>query len=440
MNVQDSLHMRGLLSRIGYQSVDEPFEADLILLVGCSVREKAVDKVYSDLGRIRRLVKDNPDLIVGLAGCVAQQEKKKLLQRFPFLDLIFGPDAIRELPEMVKKVINEKKKGKMASPVLRTRFHSRKDFEFVNLITNRDENRASAYVNIQKGCDNVCSYCIVPQVRGGEVSRPSKEIVDEVKALVDLGVKDVTLLGQNVNSYGLKDPGEISFPKLLEKIASETDLKRLRFTTPHPKDVKEDLINLFKDLEILPPHFHLPVQSGSNRILKAMRRYYTREDYLNQVELLRKARENIAITTDIIVGFPGEEEKDFQDTLDLVGKVEFDLSYSFAYSPRPGTKALSLDGKVSSDEKKRRLEILLKIQRDISGRKNRKLEGSVEEVLVEGFDDSEKGWFGRTGTNKIVHIHGDMQHNKKDDLVGQFINVIIKKGNRHSLIGEVSYG
>lgn len=432
--------MRGLLSRIGYQTVDEPFEADLILLVGCSVREKAVDKVYSDLGRIRRLVKDNPDLIVGLAGCVAQQEKERLFKRFPFLDLVFGPDAIRELPEMVKKVVNEKKKGKMAFPVLRTRFCSRKDFEFINLITNGDETRASAYVNIQKGCDNVCSYCIVPRVRGGEVSRPSREIIEEVKTLVDLGVKDVTLLGQNVNSYGLKDPGEISFPELLKKIASETNLKRLRFTTSHPKDVKEDLINLFKDLEILSPHFHLPVQSGSNRILKAMRRYYTRENYLELVDLLRKARENIAVTTDIIVGFPGEEEEDFQDTLDLVKKVEFDLSYSFAYSPRPGTKALSLEGGVSSEEKKKRLEILLKIQRDISGKKNKRLEGSVEEVLVEGFDDAEKGWFGRTGMNKIVHIRGDILHNKKDDLVGWFINVIIKKGNRHSLVGEVNHG
>lgn len=437
MNVQDSLHMKGLLSRMGYQVHEEDYNADLVILVTCSVREKAVQKVYSDLGRIRPFTESNPGMIVALAGCVAQQEKEKLFKRFPFLDLVFGPDAIAELPGMVEKVSSDKEVlGK--SRVLNTKFRQRQDFEFVNLIVDSEESPIKAFVNIQKGCDHVCSYCIVPRVRGAEVSRPSDEIVSEIQQLVEMGVQEVTLLGQNVNAYGLKKSKEMSFVELLKKIDRETKLKRLRFTTSHPKDVGDDLVQLYGDMEMLCPHFHLPVQSGSNRILEAMRREYTREHYLKCIEGLKKIRPDMALGTDIIVGFPNETDEDFNQTLDLMDEVQFDSSFSFVYSRRPGTSALRLEDSVSDETKSERLEILQKKQREISALKNQALIASTQEVLVESVDEIGHNGKGRTGTNKIVHFQGTPQQTEKNQsLFGKCVPVKITQANPHSLLGDL---
>lgn len=465
MNEQDSLQMKGLLARIGYADTSEPFDADLILMVTCSIREKAVHKVYSDLGRLRPLVEENPDRIIGLAGCLARQEKENLLKRFPFLDLVFGPDAIGRLPDMVQTV--SRNRGlKYKKPIVDVRLSSRHDFEFVNLIAEGCESRVKAFVTIQKGCDNVCSFCIVPKVRGPEVSRSSDDIVKEVRELVSLGVAEVTLLGQNVNAYGKKSSGEISFPRLLRRISAETGspggagnpggagspgdgpsrpgvgIQRLRFTSSHPQDVGDDLIQCYADLKVLCPHFHLPVQSGSDKVLAAMRRHYTREDYLDIVRKLKEARPGIALTTDLIVGFPGETEEDFRQTLDLVREVGFDLSYSFVYSPRPATHALRIPDDVPPAEKEKRLEILQALQTEVAQAKNNALLHAVVDVLVEKEDDFGQNLVGRTGSNKMVHIRlaplglapvGSMA----DGSIGKIVPVRITRANPYSLVGEV---
>lgn len=432
--------MKGLLSRIGYKSTEDPFSADFIMLVTCSIREKAVDKVYSELGRIRPFIEENPNLIVGVSGCVAQQEKQNLIKRFPFVDMVFGPDAISELPQMVEKIQSHKQQG-IPTHLLNTKFHSRQNFEFVNLLYEGEENRVKAYVNIQKGCDNVCSFCIVPYVRGAEVSRPSAAIIREVQALEEMGVKDVTLLGQNVNSYGLKNSQELSFAELLEAIAKNTNIPRIRFTTSHPKDVGDDLIDKFKNISQLAPHFHLPVQSGSDRILNAMKRQYTVGDYLTIIRKLQKVRPELVFTTDVIVGFPGETEDDFTETLKLLDEVQFDMTYSFIYSPRPKTKAAQLVDNVEVKTKKERLNVLIERQRKISAQKNLSYLGSAQEVLVENFDGVSNNWTGRTPTNKVVHfkvesvVSGESETGRKD-LTGTMVPIKITKTHPHSLLGE----
>ncbi|OGQ08383.1 MAG: tRNA (N6-isopentenyl adenosine(37)-C2)-methylthiotransferase MiaB [Deltaproteobacteria bacterium RIFCSPLOWO2_12_FULL_40_28] len=436
MNEQDSLHMKGLLSRQGYLETKDDGEADLVLFVTCSIREKAVQKVFSDLGRVRQRLEDNPQLLVGVCGCVAQQEKENLFKRFPFIDLVFGPDAIKNLPEMIAKAKQEKTKNEKVR-ILNTQFSSQKDFEFINLVNpHEEESRIKAFVNIQKGCDNVCSFCIVPRVRGREVSRPSQEIIQEIKALVGMGVKEVTLLGQNVNSYGLKDRGELQFSELLQEIANQTNLERLRFTTSHPKDVGSDLIKLFGELTILCPSFHLPVQSGSNRVLKDMRRQYTREHYLEIIQQLKEIKSNMAFTTDFIVGFPSETEEEFEETISLLNQVGFDMSFCFAYSERPGTAAARMPDRLSVAEKKHRLDILQTRQKQIALEKNKAREGKVEEVLVESFDALKMNWAGRSRSNKIVHFPQEKE-SVKEDLTGKYIDVKVIKANHFSLMGEV---
>jgi len=440
MNEQDSLQMGGILSRLGYGKTEDPLQADFILFVTCSIREKSVHKVYSELGKLKPYIENNPQLVVGLSGCVAQQEKGNLFKRFPYLDLVFGPDAISSLPSMLEEV--RLKKGSLfPAHLMNTRLHTRKDFDFVNLVAE-DENRVRAFVNIQKGCDNVCAFCIVPYVRGREVSRPSDEILREVSMLVDMGVREVTLLGQNVNSYGIKDTDELKFSGLLEKIATQTKIERLRFTTSHPKDVGDDLIEKFASLPNLCPHFHLPVQSGSTKILEAMGRQYTRGQYLEIVSKLKKVRPGISLTTDIIVGFPGETEDDFKQTLSLVEEAGFDLSYSFVYSPRPYTSAIKLGDDISTEEKNRRLNLLLEKQRQVSRENNIRFLGTRQEVLVETWDVLGQAWMGRTPTNKIVHFKtNDLSLIKNaDHLIGNLRQVVINHTNPHSLLGELDHG
>lgn len=428
MNEQDSSQMQALLAKSGYAAALDPFEADVILINTCAIRDKAVHKIYSDLGRIRPLKEDRPDLIVGIAGCVAEQEKQKLSERFPFLDLVLGPDHIRRLPEMIAEI--GERSVRERETLHKTGFDLRKDFQFLNVLPNAEETPVKAFVNIQKGCDNICSFCIVPFVRGREVSRSHSEILDEIRELVDRGVKEVTLLGQNVNSYGLKTTGGATFSELLELIAEKTDLKRLRFTTSHPKDVKEDLVRQFRDNPILVPHFHLPVQSGSDRILNLMRRHYTRADYLDIIAKLKKAVPHIRFCTDIIVGFPGETDLDFQQTLSLIEEVRYDLVFSFVYSPRPFTKAKDLDDDVPYDVKLERLKILQDLTKSMAKEQNAKEVGLTHSVLVESRDDeAEHVYMGRTLSNKIVHFGGG------DFNPGDFADVKITQAHAFSLFG-----
>lgn len=424
--------MRSILTGHDFSSCSDPLDADLILLNTCSIREKAVQKIYSELGRIRPLKDENPNLIVGVAGCVAEQEKQNISKRFPFLDLVFGPDHIRHLPQMIEDIRKTRQDGDHDT-ILRTGFEKRQDFEFVNVLPAAEETSVKAFVNIQKGCDNVCSFCIVPFVRGREVSRPHTEIIDEIQQLVERGVKEVTLLGQNVNSYGLKTTGGVTFAQLLEQIAAKTNLQRLRFTTSHPKDVKEDLIDQFANNPILMPQFQLPVQSGSDRVLKLMKRHYTIREYRNIIDELRVRVPDIRFSTDIIVGFPTETDEDFAQTLQLMKEVEYEQTYSFVYSSRPYTSAAEIVDDVPIEVKKTRLKMLMDLDKAIASRRNQLELGGIREVLVETVDDEEGvvyGRMGRTPTNKIVHFMGDAK-------LGEVARVRITKANSHSLYGEM---
>lgn len=439
MNTQDSLQMGGMLRAAGYSLSSDPEGADVLLFVSCSVREKAVQKVYSDLGRARLLWEENPKIIVGISGCVAQQEKENLTKRFPFLDLVLGPDAIRNLPEIIAQV-QKTKGGSEHKPFVQARFDARDDFAFVNLLPHEEETRIKAFVTIQKGCDNVCAFCIVPRVRGPEVSRSSNDILREVKELVSLGVKEVTLLGQNVNSYGLKNTGDIPFSKLVDRIATETKIERLRFVSSHPKDVGDDLVEQFAQHTTLCSHFHLPVQSGSDKILKAMRRDYTYSDYMLIIEKLKKARPDIEFTSDMIVGYPGETEEDFKESLRLMSEADYSLTYSYIYSPRPGTTSLRLDDDIPKEIKVERLARMQDLQREISRKQNEKLLNTTQSILVENEDDHEGVFVGRTSTNKIVHFQRNVKIDNEgsgNTLLGQTVNVRITRTNPFSLMGEM---
>jgi len=431
MNEQDTRQMETLLGQSGYARTNDPLDADFALINTCAVREKAVHKIYSDLGRMRLIRENNPNLLVGVAGCVVEQEKEALVKRFPFVDLLFGPDHIRHLPEMLGKA--EERRDKQGPSVLHVGFDARKDFQFVNVLPNPDESPVKAFVNIQKGCDNICSFCIVPFVRGREVSRPAHEILAEIKALTERGVKEVMLLGQNVNSYGFKSNDGVSFAELLERIATQTNLSRLRFTSSHPKDVKDDLIDQYANNPVLAPHFHLPVQAGSDAVLKAMRRQYSRDDYLRIIDSLKARVPGIAFSTDIIVGFPGESDADFRQTLSLMEVVRYDLVYSFAYSPRPYTSAIKLADDVPLEVKKARLAELQALSDEHTLAIHESVVGQIKEVLVETCDDSDTLVYkGRTGCNKVVHFTGT------PCTFGDRVQVIIKQANPHSLFGETA--
>lgn len=439
--------MKGLLKQSGYDEAADVFDADLVLVNTCSIREKSVHKIYSQLGRLRQIKEDHPHMVVGIAGCVAEQEKENLSKRFPFLDLVFGPDHIRHLPEMVANIEKQRGLSDIQEPatankipatsdqrpatILRTGFDRRQDFEFVNLLPNAEEHPVKAFVNIQKGCDNICSFCIVPFVRGREVSRPHGEIIAEINMLVERGVKEVTLLGQNVNSYGLKTPAEPSFARLLGMISEQTKLSRLRFTTSHPKDVGDDLIEQFEKNPILVPQFHLPVQSGSNRILDLMRRQYTRENYLHIVHTLKEKLPEIRFSTDIIVGFPTETEDDFSATMSLLEEVCYDQIYSFVYSSRPYTKAANIQDDIPNAVKQERLQRLQVLDKRINLDQNLKEVGKVHSVLVESRDEEnlENPFTGRTATNKVIHFKGEYQ-------IGEIAALKISQANPHCLYGE----
>ena len=338
MNEHDSEKMARILEENEYIMTDDMAAAYLILLNTCSIREKAEHKVFSSLGRLKRFKQRNPGLIIGVGGCVAQQEGERLLRRVPHLDMVFGTHNIHKLPELISAV--EETGGRIAETDMYDFVPSLKGFSIPS------EGQVKSHVTIMQGCNNYCSYCIVPYVRGREMSRSSREILDEIRALSERGVKEVSLLGQNVNSYGKGLGEEVTFPELLCSINDISGIERIRFTTSHPKDLSEELINSFRDLERLCEHIHLPVQSGSDSILKAMNRKYTASYYIEKVTELRDACPEISITSDIIVGFPGETEEDFEKTLELMRRVEFDNVFSFKYSDRFETRASQLPGKI----------------------------------------------------------------------------------------------
>lgn len=424
MNDLDSEKMYALLALEGYTRAEDADNADLILVNTCSVREKAVQKLYSLLGRLR----EKEGVTIGVTGCVAQHEGRQLARKFPFVKLVMGPDAVPRVGALVAEA------SETSSFVVDVDFHEGLEYPFVSeLPPVTDFTPVTAFVTIQKGCDNHCAYCIVPMTRGGEVSRPSGEVLAEVKALAARGVREVTLLGQNVNSYGRKVAGERSFAELLELIDREVEgLRRIRFTTSHPRDLSSGLVRAFATLPKLCPYIHLPVQSGSSAILKRMRRGYSREHYLQKVADLREAVPDMAISTDFIVGFPGETERDFEETMSLLQGMRFDASFSFIYSPRPGTPSLDYDQEVPLEEKKRRLAHLQEVQREISLERNEALVGKVVPVLIEGASrHSQQELTGRTPGNKTVNFEAG------GVFPGEEIAVELVGANVNSLRGAV---
>lgn len=440
MNVYDSLQMALKLSPMGYETTEILEAADVILLNTCSVREKAEQKAFSFLGRLAELKKKNPGLIIGVGGCVAQQEGKKILRRVPHIDLVFGTRAIDRLPQLVQKIAT--KRCRIVDLEL-----SEATPEAI-FTGGAPGVKPAQFVTIMRGCDNFCAYCVVPFVRGRETSRPPEKIVAEIETLVAAGMREVTLLGQNVNSYGKKE-GLCTFTELLERVNGIKGLLRIRFTTSHPKDLSGDLMDAFHRLEKLCHHIHLPVQSGSNRILATMNRRYTRETYLEKISALHLVCPDIAISSDFIVGFPGETRADFDETLQLIRTVEFDSLFAFSYSDRPNASAVRFDGKVSEKERKDRLQELLALQAEITTRKNRAMVGETVIVLVEGVSKQRAGndegntfgliqqWTGRTTANKIVNFSmegGDLI--PEEALTGQLVAVRIEKALAHSLWGR----
>jgi tRNA-2-methylthio-N6-dimethylallyladenosine synthase len=424
MNVHDSEQMAVLLADMGYQLTQNSQQADLILINTCSIREKAEQKAFSELGRLIKLKAENPKLIVGFGGCLAQHLGAKVHRRTRDVDFVFGTHNINKLPEMVTTVQKERKK------ITKIDFSSK--ISSLNIFAPPQAGSLCAFVSIMQGCDNYCAYCVVPFLRGSEMSRTPEEIIDEIKKLAKLGIKEVTLLGQNVNSYGKKLSHGCNFVSLINKINKIIGIERIRFTTSHPKDLSNELIDCFVDVHKLCEHIHLPVQSGSDRILKLMNRGYTVEDYLEKIERLRNICPQISITSDIIVGFPGETQKDYQETIDMMEKIRFDSVFSFKYSERKGTAAQKLQSKVPEDEKKQRLKELQALQDQHTQEKNSMLEGSCQEVMVEGRSkNSEHDIMGRARSWRIVNFRGG------PELIGKLVKVEISKGYLHSLRGKI---
>ena len=400
MNVNDTLRMGEVLASVGYSPTAQVEASDLIILNTCSIRERAEDKMLSALGRYRQ-VKLQRGALIGVGGCVAQQEKAQILEKVPYVDFVFGPDAIAKLPEILRRVEAERAR------VVETAWVDSEEYVFPRADPASSKGRTTEFVTVMKGCDNVCSFCVVPHTRGREVSRPFAEVLEEVAALARVGVREVTLIGQNVNSYR----GGVDFASLLLRVAEVPGIERVRFTTSHPHDLSDALIDAFRVQPRVMPHFHLPVQSGSDPVLVRMRRDYTVAQYQQRLAALRAARPEIAVTTDIIVGFPGETEEDFEATLKLTELVRYDGQFSFVYSPRPKTGAAMREaewGEVPHAVKVARLDRLQALQKRISKERNVLSVGTEVEVLVEGRSKTDPTRrFGKSPQNRTVNFDGD---------------------------------
>ncbi|NOH92466.1 tRNA (N6-isopentenyl adenosine(37)-C2)-methylthiotransferase MiaB [Vibrio sp. AIC-3] len=426
MNEYDSSKMADLLNAAnGYELTEVPEEADVLLLNTCSIREKAQEKVFHQLGRWKTLKDKKEGVVIGVGGCVATQEGDHIRQRAPYVDVIFGPQTLHRLPEMIKSSLSNEK------PVMDISFPEIEKFD--NLPEPKAEG-ATAFVSIMEGCSKYCTYCVVPYTRGEEVSRPMDDVLFEVAQLAEQGVREVNLLGQNVNAYrGPTHEGDIcSFAELLRLVASIDGIDRIRFTTSHPLEFGDDIIEVYKDTPELVSFLHLPVQSGSDRILTMMKRPHTAIEYKSIIRKLRKARPDIQISSDFIVGFPGESKQDFQDTMKLIKDVDFDMSFSFVFSPRPGTPAADYPCDVPAQEKKDRLYELQQTVNTQAMRFSRLMLGTEQRILVEG--PSRKNLMelrGRTENSRVVNFEGSA------DLIGQFVDVKITEVYTNSLRGEL---
>ena len=420
MNEYDSDRIRNALDA---EITENPAEADIIIVNTCAIRDKADQKAFSSLGKYKHLKSKKPELIVGISGCVAQLYGDKLLHKIPHLDFVLGPRAIPRLPELVKKVEREKHRAVETSYDIQ---------ELFDIEPYHSPGKVTAFVSVQQGCNKRCSYCIVPYVRGNEINRPLEDILRETKSLMDKGVREVTFIGQTVNSW--KQNG-YKFGDLLRAAAEVDGLDRIRFTTSYPRDITAKMINAIRDVDKICRHIHLPVQSGSNAVLQRMKRTYTREWYADTVKRLKDAVPEMAISTDIIVGYPGETELDFTDTISLLEEIEFESAFSFKFSPRPGTPAAvcTADETVDEETAGRRLSQLQSLQRDITLKKNRERVGYIEEVLAEGESKYDPQFLtGRTSHNRIVNFKG------RRGLSGKLLKIRITEGLFNSLRGELS--
>ena len=420
MNEYDSNRIYDSVKKIGYEKTEKYEEANCYLLNTCHIRDKAKEKVYSEIGRVKKIFRSKKKPLVIIAGCVAQAENQEMLKREPYIDLVIGPQAYHKINDTILNYNKKKKK------IEETEFDAVSKFKYLSKIKN-EAGKVSSFLTIQEGCDKFCHFCVVPYTRGPEYSRPFKQILDEAKYLADNGAKEIILLGQNVNAY---DNEGYRLSDLILNIEKISEIKRVRYTTSHPKDMTEDLIEVYKTSKKLMPLVHLPVQSGSNKILNSMNRKHTIEEYLNTFDKLKEINPKIEFSSDFIIGYPGEEDQDFKDTFNLIERVKFINSYSFIFSPRPGTVAENLD----LIEKKISIERLEKIQTILFKNQiqmNNSLEGKVIDVLVENLTDDKSKAFGRSEYMTSVIFNG-----KKND-IGKIVQVRIKDSNRNTLFGEV---
>ncbi|KDE39620.1 tRNA-i(6)A37 methylthiotransferase [Nitrincola lacisaponensis] len=427
MNEYDSSRMADLLGEShALELTDNPEEADILLLNTCSIREKAQDKVFHQLGRWRKLKEVRPELIIGVGGCVASQEGHAIRDRAPYVDMIFGPQTLHRLPEM----INESRKGSVG--IVDISFPEIEKFD--SLPAPRAEG-AEAFVSVMEGCSKYCTFCVVPYTRGEEVSRPLQDVLNECQELAEQGVREVNLLGQNVNAYRGAVPGEdeADLAELIRRVAAIDGIDRIRFTTSHPVEFSDSLIQVYAEVPELVSHLHLPVQSGSDRILMAMKRGHTALEYKSKLRRIRKLRPEISFSSDFIIGFPGETEADFQATMKLIEEIGFDASFSFIYSRRPGTPAADLPDTVSEDEKKQRLSLLQHRITQQAMAISRRMVGNIERILVNGYSKKDPGQLsGRTENNRVVNFRSD-----NPDLIGHFADVKIVQAYANSLVGEL---
>lgn len=425
MNEHDSEKISGMLHDLGYEETEDEKNADMVIFNTCLIRENAELKVFGKLGEVKGLKRQKPDMMVAVCGCMMQKEdiRQKVLKSYSFIDIIFGTNTIHELPQLMHNSLVEKNKSVEIidnSELIYEDMPKMRKFKYKGL------------VNITYGCDNFCTYCVVPYVRGREKSREPSDIISEIENLTKEGLKEVTLLGQNVNSYGKGLEGDVSFSKLLREINKIEGLERIRFMTSHPKDLTNELIQVIKECDKVCNHIHLPVQAGSNRVLKNMNRKYTKEHYLNIVEMLKKEIPDIAITTDIIVGFPGETEEDFLETIDLVKKVEYDSAFTFLYSVREGTKAATMEDQIDEEVKHERFDRLLEVLYSIVLKKNSQCIGNTYKVLVESISKGDEEYLtGRTEHFRLVHFKG------AEDLIGEMVNVKINSVKTFHMEGEI---
>ncbi|MBE3092665.1 MAG: tRNA (N6-isopentenyl adenosine(37)-C2)-methylthiotransferase MiaB [Chloroflexi bacterium] len=424
MNVNDSEYIIGQLVKLGYSTTEDMFKSNLILLNTCCVRAKVEQKIYSLIGKIKEIKESNPDVILGICGCMAQKEKENIFKRAPYVDFIFSPSQINNMEEMISTIKYGNKKYISCE--------NTPEFSLDRLPIKR-ESKISAWIQIMRGCNNYCSYCVVPYTRGPEQSRGVSEILSEVNNLAQNKYKEIFLLGQNVNSYGNDLSQSVTFSKLLELLNDINGIERIRFTTSHPKDFSFDLIETIKNCNKVCNHIHLPIQSASSKILKMMNRKYDISYYKNIIKEIRNNIDNIAITTDVMVGFPGETEDDFLDTLHAFKEIEFDEAYTFIYSNRENAIASLLPDQVPLELKKERLWKLIDLQKEISAKINKKLEGKTFEVLVDKKSKKhiENQFSGRTETNKTVVF------TSKQDLLGKLVKVKIIKSSAWTLYGEL---